>query len=88
MRRLLFSLLAMSFMGVLMGCQTANCGCGSRNICGTHGVCDCSSDYDDNCAYRAPWAHQGAPSTDSAAPSSPTPMPEIREALPNAPKKL
>jgi hypothetical protein len=71
MRRLLFSLLAMSFVGALVGCQA------------THGVCDCSRDYDDSCAYRAPWIHEGAPKSDT-----PAVPPESREPLPNAPKKL
>jgi hypothetical protein len=70
MRRLLFSLLATSFMGMLAGCAT-------------HGVCDCSHDYDDNCSYRAPWVNEGAPKSDVQAP-----LPEIREALPSSPKKL
>ena len=71
MRRLLFSLLAMSFLGVAVGCKA------------THGVCDCGCDFDNQCAYRAPLVNEGA--MDGAAP---TPAPEIREALPNAPKKL
>jgi hypothetical protein len=71
MRRLLFSLLATSFMGVLAGCHA------------THGVCDCTHDYDDHCSYRAPWVGEGAAHTDAQ-----TPLPEIREALPSSPKKL
>lgn len=69
MRRLLFSLLAMSLLNVLVGCQA------------THGVCDCGCDIDDQCTYREPWVNE-APAPVNA------PVPEIREALPNAPKKL
>jgi hypothetical protein len=69
MRRLLFSILAMSFIGVVAGCHA------------THGVCDCSRDYDDTCGYRAPWVHEAAPKADT-----PAPMP-LGEPLPNAPKK-
>jgi hypothetical protein len=65
MRRLLFSLLAMSLMGVFVGCRA------------THGVCDCGCDFDDPCAYRAPWANEGE-----------TKSPEMRESLPTPPKKL
>jgi hypothetical protein len=69
MRRLLFSILAMSLTGVLAGCHA------------THGVCDCSHDYDDNCAYRAPWVNEAGPRAETSAPL------EMREPLPNAPKK-
>jgi hypothetical protein len=71
MRRLLFSLMAMSFMGMLAGCNA------------THGVCDCGCDFENHCAYRAPWIPEAGPKTET-----PEPLPEIREALPNAPKKL
>ena len=71
MRRLLFSILATSFMGALAGCNA------------THGVCDCSHDFDDNCCYRAPWVSDVPLKTDA-----PAPLPEIREALPSTPKKL
>jgi hypothetical protein len=71
MRRLLFTMLTLGFVGMGSGCNT------------THGVCDCSSDFEQNCAYRAPWVPEAGP-----APVTPEPMPEIREALPNAPKKL
>jgi hypothetical protein len=71
MRRLLFSLLAMTFMGAVVGCHA------------THGVCDCSCDYDDNCSYRAPWTHESGMKSET-----PAPIPEMKEALPNGPKKL
>ena len=71
MRRLLFSFLAMTFVGTIAGCNT------------THGVCDCTHDYDEHCAYRSPWISEAAHKADA-----PTPMPEIREALPSSPKKL
>jgi hypothetical protein len=70
MRRLFFSLLAMSFISTVLGC------------CATHGVCDCSSDYDSPCAYREPWVNE------TVATPTTAPMPEIREALPGTPKKL
>jgi hypothetical protein len=71
MRRLLFSILAMSFVGMVAGCHA------------THGVCDCGHDFEDSCGYRAPWVNEVAPKADA-----PTPAPELREPLPNAPKKL
>ena len=48
-----------------------------------HGVCDCGCDMDNSCAYRAPWVHEAAPKSEV-----PAPMPDVREALPNGPKKL
>lgn len=45
MRRVFFSLLAMSLVGLAVGCSH------------THGVCDCEND--DPCANRAPWVHGG-----------------------------
>ncbi|MCI0641808.1 MAG: hypothetical protein L0Y72_20510 [Gemmataceae bacterium] len=48
MRRLLFSLFALCFMGAMAGC------------CTTHGVCDC--DFEDHCSTRAPWIQVSAPS--------------------------
>ena len=71
MRRLFFSLLAMSLVSVLAGCHAA------------HGVCDCGCDVDNSCASRAPWVNEGAPKAET-----PVPMPDVREPLPNAPKKL
>jgi hypothetical protein len=79
MRRLLFSLLAMSFMGAFAGCHA------------THGVCDCTGDFDDHCAYRAPWLAEGSgsgPAPGPAAAPEKAPLPEIREALPSTSKKL
>jgi hypothetical protein len=78
MRRLLFSLLAMSSVGMFAGCEAIHGVIGA-----THGVCDCSHDFDDTCSYRAPWVNEGAPKTGASAP-----LPEIREALPSGPKKL
>src|SRR5438552_13677573 len=69
MRRLCFSLLALCLVGVSVGCQA------------THGVCDCGCDFDDHCAYRAPWVNEGPPANDG-----PAPLPEMGEPLPNAPK--
>ncbi len=65
MRRLFISLLAMSFVGAVVGCSH------------THGVCDCEND--DPCATRAPWVHTGEAGT--------SPLPEVREVLPNPPQK-
>ena len=95
MRRLLFSLLAMSLVSVAAGCRA------------THGVCDCGCDYEDSCSYRAPWVDEGVPHGNimphgnmmppgaimppgniTPRGEAPAPAPEIREALPNAPKKL
>jgi len=45
MRRLFFSLLALSFVGTVLGCRH------------THGVCDCEAD--DPCCTRAPWVQRG-----------------------------
>jgi hypothetical protein len=56
MRRLLFSILAMSVVSVAVGCHA------------THGVCDCGGDFEDNCGYRAPWVNEGAPKTDAPMP--------------------
>ena len=56
MRRLLFSLLAMSLMSVLVGCHA------------THGVCDCGCDIDEPCAYRAPWVNEGATQGETNSP--------------------
>ncbi|MCI0376658.1 MAG: hypothetical protein L0215_03550 [Gemmataceae bacterium] len=47
MRRLLFSLFALCFMGALAGC------------CTSHGVCDC--DFEDHCSTRAPWIQVSSP---------------------------
>ena len=46
MRRLFFSLLAMSFVNLLLGCQH------------TQGVCDCDCNCDP-CRYNAPWVNGG-----------------------------
>ena len=72
MRRFLFSLLAVGFVGVLAGCTH------------THGVCDCSWDTDDPCHYRAPWVNQG--SHNGHVPNGTTPG--AKEVVPTEPKKL
>ncbi len=72
MRRLFFSLLATCLTSVLAGCHAA------------HGVCDCGCDMDNHCAYRAPWIGGPAPKGEAV----PAPMPDVREALPEGPKKL
>jgi hypothetical protein len=69
MRRLLFSLLAISLIGTLVGCRTS------------HGICDCGHDFDDPCAYRAPWVSE-------AAPKGEAPAPDRKEVVPTPPKKL
>jgi hypothetical protein len=74
MRRLLFTILAMSLTCALVGCKAPR------------GVCDCSNDFEDHCGYRAPWA--GNAGTAEPAHAAPAPAPAIKEVLPNPAKKL
>jgi hypothetical protein len=76
MRRLLFSLLAMCLLSVNVGCRST-----------THGICDCTSDFDEPCTWRAPWLNESKAAPHPAG----TPVaPEIREkeVLPAPAKKL
>jgi len=96
MRRLMFLLIAVSFLGPLVGCNTCGSGCGLTSNCGTsgcstgrcgagdrshsHGICDC--EHDDYCSSRTPWVRHGY--TGIATPASAP----ITEVIPAAPTKL
>jgi len=54
MRRMMFLLVAVSFLGSLVGCKLIH----------THGVCDCEED--NNCRDRSPWVQFAAPTTTSS----------------------
>jgi hypothetical protein len=65
MRRLLFSALALSWLGLLTGCHCIT----------SHGVCDC--DIDDHCASRQPWVAMGAaPALGTPVEYAPAPLPK------------
>jgi hypothetical protein len=65
MRRMLFLLVAVSFLGSLVGCKLMH----------SHGVCDCEEDY--HCADRAPWVRMAPPITTPAeAVPAPKKLPE------------
>jgi hypothetical protein len=77
MRRLLFSLLAMSFMGAVLGCHCM------------HGVCDCSCDFDEPCGCTSCGCTAGI--MGDVVPPGVVPMPMQApggEPLPKAPNKL
>jgi hypothetical protein len=49
----------------------------------THGVCDCGCDFENSCSHRAPWVNEAMPKTEV-----PTPMPDVRQPLPEGQKRL
>jgi hypothetical protein len=75
MRRLMFLMVALSFLGALSGC-----GCVFQPRMNMHGICDC--EQDDHCASRSPWIRYNTP----AVPVETIPPP-VKE-LPSAPKGL
>lgn len=74
MRRVLFSLLALSLMTVVAGC------------CHTHGVCDC--DIDDHCFTRQPWLRHGGVAQPIAGEAAAAPVRERMPAGEAAPARL
>ena len=54
MRRMMFWLVAVSFLGSLVGCELIH----------SHGVCDC--EQDNHCRDRSPWVQFAAPTTTSS----------------------
>jgi hypothetical protein len=67
MRRMMFLLVAVSFLGSLAGCKLMH----------SHGVCDC--EQDNHCADRAPWVRTGPPITMASEPiaTPPTKTPDV-----------
>jgi len=65
MRRMMFWLVAVSFLSSLVGCELIH----------SHGVCDCEED--NHCRDRSPWVQIVAPSTTkSEAVPAPKKLPE------------
>lgn len=92
MRRVLFFLIAASFLGTMVGCNTCGSrGCGQDNCSvrggatggrtHAHGICDC--DHDDHCSSRSPWVRHG-----HAAPVTHVVPAPVGETVPVAPKVL
>lgn len=75
MRRLLFSLLALSYAGMLTGCSWIH----------SHGVCDC--EVEDPCCNRAPWVNYSQHANGNG-PINHVAQPEIKDFTPTLPKKL
>ncbi len=80
MRRLILSLLCVSWLAIFAGCHsTCNQGCNKGCHAGcTHGVCDC--EFEDHCSSRTPWVRH-APLVALGSPIEAIPAPPAK-ALP------